>query len=38
MYSSRREGVPESGMEVNPVFNEINRLEKGQMLNGIKEW
>jgi len=25
MYSSRREGVPGSGMKLNPMFKEINR-------------
>jgi hypothetical protein len=28
MYDSRRKGAPESGMELNPVLKEINRLIK----------
>ena len=33
MYGLRTKGAPESGMELNPVFKEINRLK---ILNGIK--
>lgn len=32
-YGSRSKGAPGSGKELNPVFNEINRLK---VLNGIK--
>lgn len=36
MYNLRRKGVPGSGMELNPLFKEINRLKKSLVLNGIK--
>jgi hypothetical protein len=33
----RRNEEPGSGMELNPMFKEISRLDKSLMLNGIKE-
>lgn len=36
MWSSRRRETQGSGMELNPVLNQINRLKESLMLNGIK--
>ena len=36
MYNLRRKGIPESRMELNPVFKEINTLKKIFTLNEIQ--
>jgi hypothetical protein len=36
MYSLRRKWVPGSGMELNPIFKEMNRLKKSLILNEVK--
>ena len=37
MYNLWREETPGIGIELKPVFKEINRLNKTLMLNGIKQ-
>ena len=37
MYNWRRKGSIGNGMELKPLFKEINRLKKNMTLNGIKE-
>ena len=35
VHFEETKGVPGSGMELNPVFKEVNRLKKSLMLSGI---
>jgi hypothetical protein len=38
IYNLRRKGLSGSGIELNSLFKEINRLKNVLTLDGIKEW